>query len=319
MKRYLLLFLALTPFAGFAQDHPHFTMFMFNKLVYNPGYTGSRNVLSINAMWRNQWDGIDGAPKNIGLTLDAPVGKSTEEYHRLALGLVLNKENTGPVDNSYISANAAYRIPMREAGVLSIGLQAGVSLYSAKYSDLDPLDKDDNMLQKDVKNAILPNAGLGVYWSNKRAYAGLSIPTLIENYYDKNQANYPSGKKARQLRSYYLSGGYSFRINDELTLLPQVIARYAADGNYKMPFNADINLTGIIYKRFMVGVTYRTDQSLEAMVHVQVLKRINLGYAYDYVITDLNKYAKGTHEIVLGFDLIKDRKDYDDPRFIRNY
>ncbi len=318
MKRIIAALGLMLPIAGFAQDYPHYTMFMYNKLMYNPAYAGSRDVTSVNATYRNQWMGIDGAPKNISLAVDGLVGNYTKEFRRVGLGLLINKENMGPVDNTMINAYYAYRIPMQNS-TLAFGIQAGASLYSAKYSELNPLDQGDDLLAKDIKNSILPNVGFGAYWNSKRAYIGLSAPNILENYYDKSEPVYANGKKARQIRSYFLSGGYSFALNENTVLMPQAIVRYNKDSKYELPLNVDINASLIFYHRFLIGITYRTDKSLEGIVHVQVAKKFNIGYAYDYSMSDFSQYAKGTHEVTVGFDFIHDRKDFADPRFIKNF
>lgn len=320
MKRLLAAIGLLLPIAGFGQDYQHYTMFMYNKLQYNAGYAGSRNVLSVNAAYRNQWSGIDGAPTNMSISIDGPLGHDyMESFRKVALGLVINRESTGPVDNTNINAYYAYRLKMQNSSMLSLGLQAGVSLYNARYSELHAFDETDEQLQHDVKGSILPNFGFGAFWSSKRYYLGLSVPNLLENYFDKNQKSYLNGKQARQIRSYFITGGYTLPLNANVSLLPQCIARYSADGKYDLPFNADINLSAIFYQRFMIGATYRTDKSIAGIVHIQVAKKLNIGYSYDYQTTDLGRYSKGAHEITLGFDFIRDLNDYADPRFIQNF
>jgi type IX secretion system PorP/SprF family membrane protein len=104
-----------------------------------------------------------------------------------------------------------------------------------------------------------------------------------------------------------------------VAIQPQLLFRYNADGAYKLPLNTDINLSAIFYQRFMIGATYRTDKSIEGIVHVQVARKFNIGYSYDYSTSDFGSYTKGAHELSIGFDFIRDLKDYTDPRFIQNY
>ncbi len=318
MKRVLIALALLLPATGYGQNYPHYTMFMYNKLIYNPGYAGSRDVLSINASYRNQWSGIDGAPINYGVSVDAPIGSKLKDFNPVALGLVINKETTGPIDNTVIAANYAYRIKL-EKSILSLGLQAGVAVYNARYGGLNPYNSNDPLLAMDVTNHVLPNFGFGGYWYSKQFYVGLSVPNLLENYYDKHEKTYASGQKASQIRGYFLSAGYTIKASDNLSILPQFIARYTADGKYQVPFNTDFNVSFIMYQRFMLGVTYRTDNSVEGIVHLQVAKRLNIGYAYDYTASGLLPYAKGTNEITVGFDFIRDRKEYANPRFVSNF
>lgn len=49
-----------------------YTQFMYNKLPMNAGYTGAREVISIRALYRNQWAGIEGAPKTATISIHSP-------------------------------------------------------------------------------------------------------------------------------------------------------------------------------------------------------------------------------------------------------
>ncbi len=315
--RYLLLLLLLIPGAILAQDHPHYTMFMYNKLLYNPAYAGNKNMTSINAAYRNQWTGIEGAPRNFSVAVDAPIGSYMKPFRRVALGLSVNNESLGVVDNTNLMGYYAYRIPFKKS-VLSFGLQAGASIYNADYNRLNPADQGDNILTGSIDNAFLPNIGAGIFWSSDNFYVGASAPNLIENYYDKENKTL-TNDRAKQLRSYYLSGGYAFKITEDFTLQPQVMARYAGNGQYQLPMNMDFNLSFVFFNRLMLGATYRTDNTLDGIVHLQATKRLNIGYAYGYSASQLNGYNNGTHEVVLGIDFVKDLNKYINPRFIRPF
>ena len=314
---YCVLCLAvLLPFCGFAQNEPHYTMFMYNKLLYNPAYAGSRDVTSVNADYRDQWTGINGAPKTFNLTVDGPVGSYISTFRKVAAGVSIANEKLGVENNTNLMAYYAYRIKF-EKSVLSFGLEAGAKLYTANYDELHPYQLNDPNLMHNIKNAFLPNFGAGVYWSANDFYAGFSVPNLLEDYYDKNTK--VNNINSKEIRGYYLNGGYVFPVSEVLKLEPQVMVRYAGDGTYHLPVNCDINLSAIIYDRLLFGVTYRTDKSFEGIVHVQATKNINIGYAYDYVVSALNGYANGSHEIVVGFDITRDNSKYATPRFIKAF
>ena len=46
-----------------AQQDAQYTQYMYNTVSVNPAYAGSRGHLSIAALYRNQWLGLDGAPE----------------------------------------------------------------------------------------------------------------------------------------------------------------------------------------------------------------------------------------------------------------
>ena len=43
-----------------AQQESQYTQYMYNTMLFNPGYTGSREVGSFFGMFRTQWVGIKG-------------------------------------------------------------------------------------------------------------------------------------------------------------------------------------------------------------------------------------------------------------------
>ena len=304
------------PLCANAQNHPHYTMFMYNKLLFNPAYAGNKNMTTVNAAYRSQWTGLNGAPKTFSVAVDGPVGNYVKPFRRVALGLSASNEQLGITNNTNLAAYYAYRIPM-EKSVISFGLQAGGSLYSAKYSDLNTFQVGDNALKQDVNNSFLPNFGAGIYWSGEKHYISASAPNLLQNYYDDNRRS--DDFSGKQLRSYYLSGGYVFTISDNFKLEPQVMGRYAGNSKYQLPVNVDMNLSAIFYDRLLLGVTYRTDKSIEGILHVQATKHLNVGYSYDYTVSGLNGYNNGSHEVVLGIDFIRDNNKYTNPRFIKAF
>lgn len=313
----LFYFLLLLPFHGFAQNDPNYTLFMYNKLLYNPAYTGSRDVTSANATFRNQWTGIKGAPVAYNITVDGTVGSYMKPFRKVAVGISMSKEKTGVEDNTNVVAYYAYRLKLEKA-VLAFGLQGGAKLYSANYSQLNPFQQSDPNLRHDIKNAMLPNFGPGVYINGDDFYGGVSIPNLLENYYDKNEKKV-NNVAARQIRGYYFSGGYMTPLNENIKGMVQFLGRYVGDAAYNLPVSCDFNLSAIAYDRIMLGLTYRTDKSFEGIVHLQATQKINIGYAYDYMTSPLNGFAGGTHEVVLGYDFIRDQSKYSTPRFIRAF
>jgi type IX secretion system PorP/SprF family membrane protein len=317
MKRYLLVLGALCMASAIAmgQNYPHYTMFMYNKLIYNPAYAGHLDVTNINVYARKQWTGLDGAPFGYNVSIDGPVGNHMREFRPTALGLSVNGEKIGVTNSTNAMASYAYRIRTGEKGVLALGLQAGVTFNNIDYNSLNPEQRDDPTLTKNVRNAVLPNFGAGVYYSTDKLYLGFAIPFLLQNYYDPQ--NKVDDQAGRQIRTYFLSGGYVFRLSNTVKMQPQVLARYAANNAYNLPVNADANLSFFFYDRIMVGATYRTDKSIEGIIYFQLTNNLNFGYSYDYALSSLRKHNNGTHEITLGLDFRRDRNKYINPRFIK--
>lgn len=312
-----MLIACLPQVVAIAQSDQHYTMFMYNKLLYNPAYAGSRELVSADADYRDQWDGIPGAPKTANITIDGLLGSYMEPFRKMALGFSLTNEILGVEHNTDMKAYYAFRIPMKHS-VCSMGLSGGFDLYSANYGQLNLYQPNDPNFAYNISDALLPNFGAGVYWYRDDAYLGLSVPNLLQDAYDKKEVMVHN-RIAEQIRGWYLSGGYVLPVNEHIKLEPQCMVRYAGGGGYGLPVNADINLSVLYNDRLLLGATYRTDKSIEAVVHMQVTARVNVGYAYDYLLSGLNGYSGGTHEVVVGYNFVRDQSRYLTPRFIKNF
>ena len=47
----------------FAQQDVQYSQFIFNKMAYNPAYAGSKEAMTLGALYRHQWQGVEGAPR----------------------------------------------------------------------------------------------------------------------------------------------------------------------------------------------------------------------------------------------------------------
>ena len=73
MRLMVLLGIALLGDQAFAQQDSQYTQYMYNTMMINPAYAGSRGSTSIFALYRNQWVGLDGAPKTAALSFHTPL------------------------------------------------------------------------------------------------------------------------------------------------------------------------------------------------------------------------------------------------------
>jgi type IX secretion system PorP/SprF family membrane protein len=81
------------------------------------------------------------------------------------------------------------------------------------------------------------------------------------------------------------------------------------------PLQCDFNLNGWFSDMLGLGVSYRTGDALVGMFELQVLPQLRIGYAYDYTISDLKSYNRGTHEIMLRLEIGGMKKEALSPRY----
>ena len=145
-----------------AQFEPQFTQYMFNEMFINPAYAGSRDNISATAVYRNQWVGIDGAPITQTLSAHAPLRNK-----RIGVGLSLLNEKIGVTHDMAAFANYAYRIPLHDDAVLSMGIQAGLINHEQKLLEVRTQDQGDVSFSSNTPKLLLPNAGMGLYYFSK--------------------------------------------------------------------------------------------------------------------------------------------------------
>lgn len=276
-----------------AQQEAMYSQYMFNTLAINPAYAGSRNTLSATALYRRQWVGIEGAPKTATLSVDAPVSNKN-----IGLGLQIISDKIGVTSTTAISTSYAYKIHTNR-GTLSIGLQAGANTYRGDFMS-STLGEQTDIPYKQNVNKTYFNAGAGLYYSTHNWYLGLSSPQLLNNVSLVNNRLH-----------IFLAGGYVFPLGEDFKLKPSVLVK-AVEG---APIEADLNANLWILDLVSVGAQYRTGADIAAMLEVQLIRQLRLGYSYDRSTTTLGNYNSGSHELMLRFEFAFEKEKILSPRY----
>ena len=270
-----------------AQQEPMYSQYMFNMLHINPAYAGNRAVDNITTLYRKQWVAIEGAPTTASLSWDR-----RQEGSNVGYGLQIYNDQLGIESTSGVQAFYSYRIPF-EKSFLSFGLSGGVLNYRAAFSQTSTTQSGDPLFQDDV-NGWLPTIGFGILYATENWYAGLSVPALLETKINADNQQVTTGAN----NHYFLTGGYIFDVSEMLKLKPSILLKAVRGA----PFEYDINLNAWIQNIMGLGVSYRTGDAIVAMFELQIFPEFRLGYAYDYTISNLKPYSKGTHELMLRYE-----------------
>jgi type IX secretion system PorP/SprF family membrane protein len=285
---------------NFAQQDAQFTQYMYNTININPAYAGSRGALSIFALHRTQWVGLDGAPVTNTVSMNTPFNESN-----LGLGISIVNDKIGPTQENTISADISYSIPTSETFKLSFGMKATANLFSLDINKLNPVDIDPSL--QDFKNEFTPNIGAGLYLHSDNAYVGFSVPNFIEtNRYNDNEVAI-----FKEKINYYLIGGYVFNITNDIQFKPAGLLKIVKGA----PIQADISGNFMFMEKLTVGIAYRWSAAMSGMVGFQISDGLHIGYGYDLETTHLDKYNSGSHEIFLRFELFKNNNRMTTPRF----
>ena len=291
----------LTSIVSQAQQDAQFTQYMYNTININPAYAGSRGFLSLFALHRTQWIGIDGAPVTNSFSMNTPLNSSN-----FGLGVSFLNDRIGPTNENAISADVSYSIRTSESFRLSFGLKMTANVFNLDVSKLNPVNQNDPQFQN-FDNSLTPNFGGGLYLHSEKTYIGLSIPNLIESKrFDSNSVS-----MFKERINYYLIAGHVFDISDNLKFKPSVLTKLVTGA----PLQVDVSGNFLINKKFVIGGAYRWSAAVSGMVGFQISEGIFIGYGYDKETTNLANYNSGSHEIFLRFELSKSYSKIISPRF----
>ncbi|WP_313806088.1 type IX secretion system membrane protein PorP/SprF [Flavobacterium sp.] len=288
------LILGLIGIMGYSQQDSQYTQYMYNTVNINPGYAGSREVLSIFGLHRSQWVGLDGAPTTNAFSLNSPIGDSS-----FGIGLSFVNDRIGPAEENAISADLSYFIPMSENYKLAFGLKGTANLFSIDVNKLNIQHQNDPQFQN-LDNDFSPNVGAGIYLYSDKFYAGLSVPNFFETKRYKDN----SISITQERLHYYFITGYVFEANPNLKIKPSILAK-AVEG---APLQMDGSLNFLLYEKLTLGAAYRWDAAWSAMAGFQISNSVFIGYAYDAETTQLQNYNSGSHEVFLRFELFNNSK-----------
>jgi len=331
MKKNLLIIpLMLWCVQASAQQRPHYTQYILNNYILNPALSGIENYTDVKISARDQWVGLNGAPKTSYFSIQAPIGKGDyrtsstsfevpgenprgrsywENYTAAAphhgVGMTIINDRTGSFNRFTIDATYAYHLGLSPTTNLAAGFSAGitnVSLDKSKHDfsgSGDPFDPATSVAINKEINRIRPDLGVGVWLYSKNYFIGVSAQQVIPQKLSfTDDATYIA--KGRLVPHLFLTAGYRIMLGETVNAIPSVMLKYV-QGSSKNSFQPEANLKLQYMDMFWLGGSYRYQDGYAAMGGINVSNTFNVGYAYDITTTALNTVSRGTHEIIVGF------------------
>ncbi len=304
-----------------AQQDPAYSMYMFNGLFINPAYAGSKEVLNVMGIFRDQWVGVDGAPKTTNVSINSPLRR--DQY---ALGLVLSDDKIGLSNTFNVTPSFAYRLRIKQSR-LCFGVQASLAYYYQNNSEANLVSTQPDNTYIGNQNLFVPNFGFGIYAYGKRYFIGVSAPHLLPTSL-KNKTTVVTGSNtdAKMYNAYVFTAGYVFGKDPAIVKFrPTILLKYQQGLPHNIP-QIDISPALLFIDRLWVGITYRTGgdysyigQAIIPFVQFKITPQLEVGYSYDAELSGLKHFTSGSHEIMIGYDFWYDKKRFVTPRYVKYF
>lgn len=297
MKKLLLLvYMVLAVYGLHAQQYPLFTNYILNDFGFNPAIAGTSEYLETRLTYRNQWVGIDDSPQTQILSahggLDSiPIGFG---------GFIFN-DVAGQIKRTGFSVGGSYGLNVGR-GELRLGVSGTFYNYRLSDSYFAEVQTDPSLISA-MDNHWTPDLNIGLYYKmNNGFYAGISAPQILSKKvaFENNELNaVPTTTTTDLVPHYYGMAGYRLQVSEKLAIEPSVLVKISEAA----PVQLDFSARAILNNKFWVGASYRTQDAAAAMIGFDLTRRMNLAYAYDFTLSELNEGSKGSHEITLGLRL----------------
>lgn len=216
--------------------------------------TGVYDFTEITLNYRQQWIGFKDAP------MTATIGGQVPLYKRnMAVGAFIVTDKVGALRSNTINFNYAYKLNFRGSDAqLSLGFMGTLGEYHVDGSDIVVNDEDDLLLPEDGSSKIVPNAGVGVYYTSNGSddfdetyyYGGISVNQLYTSniFYGTSPTNYK-----RSLHGNALLGARF--VNMESYFEPSIWLNYGAENIY----NVNLGLKFEQYNTFWAAFSAATN------------------------------------------------------------
>ena len=276
---------------GQAQQDPQYSQYMFNQLVLNPAYAGSKDALSATTFIRSQWTNIDGAPNTQTISIHTPLKKK-----KIGLGFSVVADQIGPKKSVAALGSYAYNLKLKK-GKLAFGLRVGVYSYTYNWTDINYKDKRDLYNTQNATTQLAPTADAGIYYYNNSMYIGFSA-THLYNGRIIPTSNW-NGDNAVLSPHYFFTFGKAWAFSDKFIFNPSFVLK----GTKGSPTTFDINMSAMIDQKIWIGFSLRSSYGMSAYTQFKISDKFKIGYAYDFGFNKIGRVGGATHELMLGYDL----------------
>lgn len=299
IKRILILFLSTSAFATFAQQEFMTTHYMFSGLALNPAYAGVHEGLSTSFLYRNQWVGFEGSPNTQVASVHSPINNRP-----ISLGALVYRDQLGLSTEYGSYFSYAYRISITEGLQLSMGLQFNLHNFGIDYERAESgvFDIEDNLANI---SEFKWNTGAGFLLHSERLFVGVSMPQIMNREIGTEN---PNGNFSELVRHFYFLGGYAFDIGRGLVLKPNILVKSVGNAPTQVDLNANLLINSLLW----IGASYRSMDSLDGIIGLQVTPQFMVSYATDFTLSEIDTQS---HEVMLNYIFELPTKKIRTPRY----
>jgi type IX secretion system PorP/SprF family membrane protein len=291
-------------FSANAQQLPQYSLWLLNPYAYNPAAAGLENTLVLNGVYRQQWIDLNGAPVSQHVNAHLPI-----YMLRSGAGLKVDNDVIGAHQTTQVMASYNYQLEIGRSGLISVGAGIGYQQYTLDGAKLrapdgsyvDPaLNHNDPFLPVGKLSIGTPIAEFGIVLQTSQLTAGLSSQPVFAPVIREKA---PGQFRLKPERHYVLTASYKIKGGENVTIRPGILLKTDLAAT-----QAEVSALAFWKDNIFVGGSYRgfTIASRDAAVisgGARLNEKITVGYAFDLPLSALKSANRGSHELMLRYQL----------------
>lgn len=142
-----------------AQQEVNYALYRYHLNLINPAAAGTQGAPFLNLRIRNQWLGVEDAPRAFNFSYNTP-----QKNERVGLGFSINNDKTFVEQQTQLFADFSYRLPLDDQKDIYLGIKAGGTGFRLQAADLSVYQstlEDPNLLNA---SSFVPNIGVGAIY-----------------------------------------------------------------------------------------------------------------------------------------------------------
>ncbi len=312
-----------------AQQKLQYTQYATNNYLLNPAISGIEDYADVKLGTRQQWSGLEGAPKSYYASFHMPLNKDRSSSYRGSrigtnakeastkkpnkykkvrphhgIGAMASSTQTGPLKRGTVSLSYAYHQPITRNIRVAAGVAPGLIQYSLDPGLVRTGQSNDPAVYDGRVNETKFDLTMGLWLYSYNFYVGASGAQLVPSKRKFINDGTPAEDDGRLQQHYFATAGYRLDLSQDLAVIPSVMVKMAQPS----PVSFDVSTRVMYANRIWAGLTYRHNESVAAMAGMNINYLFDVAYSYDASTSALNKVNAGSHEVTLGMKLRNTRR-----------
>ena len=321
MRNFVCIFLLMLTTSAWlkldAQD-PQFSQFYAAPLYLNPGFAGTTPYIRAGANFRSQWPSLDAQFTTYSFYIDY----FAEEYNSgLGLLITTDKEGLADLKSTSVGLQYAYELQINEKLTFRPGIQAAYVLRDINFNKLTFGD------QFDETGFISPTTAEQFNTGNNVGFLDFSFGGLLfsRNFWfgvAAHHLNTPNQSlvdgNSELPTKYSIHSGYRLPLKTgsgrkgynadglERSITPNF--QYKRQGEFdQLEVGTYLTIEPVVFGLWYRGIPIQEEfegfNDKESLIFLVGLTtdNLNIGYSFDYTLSELEIASGGAHEISISY------------------